>query len=278
MQWRETPQTIITDQDKAMEVAIKVVLPLTIHKCCVYNVKSKTEQKVGRTFQLNEGLFGEFQDVVDNSLTELEFETLWKKMIADFKVEHIEFFQTIWNSRKRWVHVYFKKNFFPFLQTTARSEGMNSLFKRGVGPQYIMTSFLREYQRSMDTIHSSENECDHNAIHKKVPTEKMLTKYYIEMQAHDLYNLSIFRRFQKNLTDVTRHRLKEEESGQLYLVFQAPNYPIKEHRARTYVVEVDLEKEEYHCICCKFEKNGLVCSHILKVMLHKTSIKYRTST
>ena len=74
-----------------------------------------------------------------------------------------------------------QKSFFPFLQTTARSEGTNSLFKKGVGAQYIMTSFLREYQRIMDTIHSRENECDHNAIHKKVLPEKFLTKYYIEM-------------------------------------------------------------------------------------------------
>ena len=154
------------------------------------------------------------------------------------------------------------------MQTTARSEGTNSLFKRGVGAQYSITSFLREYQRIVDTIHSRENESDHNALHKKVPITKLRTKYYIEMQTHDLYNLSIFRRFQKILTDVTRLRVKEEKLGQLYLVFQAQNYPIKEHRARTYVVQVDLEKEEYHCICCKFEKYGLVCPHILKIMIH----------
>ena len=89
------PQTIITDQDRAMQVAISEVLPNTVHKCCLYHVKSKTEQKVGRTFQHNEGLFEEFQDIVDNSLTELEFETLWQQMIADFKVEHIKKIQTI---------------------------------------------------------------------------------------------------------------------------------------------------------------------------------------
>ena len=128
------------------------------------------------------------------------------------------------------------------MQTTTRSEGTNSLFKKGVGAQNSMTTFLREYQRIKDTVHSRENESDHNAIHKKVPAEKFLTKYYFEIQAHDLYNLAIFRKFQKLLTDVTRLRLKEENPRQLYLVFQAPNYPIKEHRARTYIVEVDLEK------------------------------------
>ncbi|XP_044363080.1 protein FAR1-RELATED SEQUENCE 4-like [Triticum aestivum] len=29
-----------------------------------------------------------------------------------------------------------------------------------------------------------------------------------------------------------------------------------------------LRKEDYSCICCKFEKDGILCSHILKVMLH----------
>ena len=189
-------------------------------------------------------------------------------MITEYNVGHLDYFQTMWNSRKKFVPVYFKGKIFPFLQTTARSEGTNSLFKRGVGAQYSMTSFLREYQRIMDTIHAKENECDHNAIHKKVPPKTFRTKYYIEMQAHKLYNISIFRKFQKILVDVTRLRVKEEEVGQMYLVFRAPNYPIKEHRPRTYVVHVDLEKEEYHCICCKFEKDGLVCSHILKIMLH----------
>jgi hypothetical protein len=31
---------------------------------------------------------------------------------------------------------------------------------------------------------------------------------------------------------------------------------------------VNEQKEEYSCICCKFQKDGLLCSHILKIMLH----------
>ena len=42
----------------------------------------------------------------------------------------------------------------------------------------------------------------------------------------------------------------------------------KEHRPRNYLVQVNGETFEYSCICCKFEKDGLLCSHILKVMLH----------
>jgi hypothetical protein len=48
------------------------------------------------------------------------------------------------------------------------------LFKKGVGPQFSMTSFLREYQRIMDNMHAVEDELDHNAINKKVNEKNSL--------------------------------------------------------------------------------------------------------
>jgi hypothetical protein len=70
----------------------------------------------------------------------------------------------------------------------------------------------------MDSIHAKEDESEHNARHKKVLQQKFITKYYIEMQAHDLYNIYIFRKFQKILNDVTRLQVKEEKQGAMYLV------------------------------------------------------------
>jgi hypothetical protein len=71
----------------------------------------------------------------------------------------------------------------------------------------------------MDSIHSREDECEHKSRHKIVSEKKFITKYYIEMQAHDLYNIYIFRKFQKILNDVTRLQVKEEHEGKLYIVW-----------------------------------------------------------
>ncbi|KAE8772414.1 hypothetical protein D1007_55625 [Hordeum vulgare] len=139
---------------------------------------------------------------------------------------------------------------------------------KGVGAQFSMTSFLREYQRILDNIHANEDELDHNATHKKVSWKTFTTKYYIERQAHNMYNISIFRKFQIILNDVTRLQIREEESMKLYMVYQAKNYYKQEHMARLYVVQVDADRDDYSCICCKFEKDGILCCHILKVMLH----------
>lgn len=105
-------------------------------------------------------------------------------------------------------------------------------------------------------------------MNKKVSSKSFCIKYYIERQAHDLYNVSIFKKFQITLNDVTRLQIHEHERSKVYLVYQAKNYMKKEHRPRVYVVNVDTEKRDYACVCCRFEKDGMLCSHILKVMLH----------
>jgi hypothetical protein len=82
-----------------------------------------------------------------------------------------------------------------------------------------MTSFLREYHRIMDTIHANEDELDNKVENKKVLPTKFLTKYYIERQAHDLYNLAIFRKFQHTLKDVTRLHVREQEKDKVFVLF-----------------------------------------------------------
>nr|XP_045084586.1 protein FAR1-RELATED SEQUENCE 5-like [Aegilops tauschii subsp. strangulata] len=161
------PISIITDQDKAMQATIEKVFPNATHRSCLFHIKKKAEEKVGPCFQANEGLYEDFQDIVDNSLTVEEFETQWQEMIEKYQVHHIKYFNDMWENRKKFIPVYFKDKFFPFIQTTARSEGTNSLFKKGVGAKFSATSFLREYDRILDVVHDREEECDH---HRKAST------------------------------------------------------------------------------------------------------------
>ncbi|XP_045087321.2 protein FAR1-RELATED SEQUENCE 5-like [Aegilops tauschii subsp. strangulata] len=262
------PISIITDQDKAMQAAIEKVFPNATHRSCLFHIKKKAEEKAGPCFQANEGLYEDFQDIVDNSLTVEEFETQWQEMIEKYQVHHIKYFNDMWENRKKFIPVYFKDKFFPFIQTTARSEGTNSLFKKGVGAKFSATSFLREYDRILDVVHDREEECDHVSRNKKVAQKAFWSKYSIERQAHELYNIGIFRKFQFKMADTTRLHVFEQEKDIYYIVTQAENYPQEEIRKRLYLVQVGIKEEEYSCICCAFQKDGLLCSHILRVMIH----------
>jgi hypothetical protein len=74
----------------------------------------------------------------------------------------------MWDNRERFIPMYYKNDFFPFIQSTGRSEGTNARFKNNVGPTYSLVSFLREYQRIVDVIRNKEN-IDDSQSKQKMP-------------------------------------------------------------------------------------------------------------
>ena len=115
-------------------------------------------------------------------------------MIADKELENNKYFTKMWGKRKRFIPVYFKDDFFPFLQSTCRSEGTTARIKENVCQTFSIISFLREFQRIVDGINMKEDIAD-NQSREKRPKEFMFG-YSVEKQAMELYNKNIFRKVQ----------------------------------------------------------------------------------
>ncbi|KAG0526280.1 hypothetical protein BDA96_06G132500 [Sorghum bicolor] len=245
------PTTIITDQDAAMKAAIEQTFPNTKHRNCLFHIKTKCYNKNLKCFASNEGLPEEFEDVVGNSLTIEEFETLWTQMIADYKLENNKYFNKI----------------------AQQEVSTNARIKRNVGPTYSITSFLTEYQRIVDVINVAE-DIEDNANKQKTPKE-MEFGYSIELQAMEMYNRNILSKFMKELRATTRLSYKELEQQGQYEVWEKHNQIHKRHRLRKYIVITDLTngREDYSCICGKFNKDGILCSHILKILVETEASK-----
>jgi len=93
--------------------------------------------------------------------------------------------------------------------------------------------------------------------------------YNIELQAMDMYNRNIFSKFMKELKATTRLSCKELEQQGQYEVWEKTNQVHSRHRLRRYIVITDLThgREDYSRICSKFNKDGILCSHILKILV-----------
>uniref|UniRef100_J3MVQ9 SWIM-type domain-containing protein n=1 Tax=Oryza brachyantha TaxID=4533 RepID=J3MVQ9_ORYBR len=257
------PCTVIADQDGAMRSAIAQIFPNSKYRNCLFHIVSKALNRSGSLFKKKKGLYAEYDDIINNSLTEEEFVFLWKDMIERYDLHDINFLQNMWENRKRFIPVYFKKDFCPFIHSIALSEGTNSRFKRNIGPQYSTTNFMIEYDRVMDTIQNLEQQDDHISRTKK--PSSFWSHFYIEYQAVQLYNSKIFKKFQVQLKSTTR--LQVEEVEKMKQVFVANNQLVQEVRSRKYLVLIDAVLEKFSCVCAMFEKDGILCSHILKVML-----------
>lgn len=109
-----------------------------------------------------------------------------------------------------------------------------------------------------------------NKSKEKRPKELMYG-YNIERQAMELYNRNIFKKFQYQLQLTERLKYKEKEEGKRCEVWAKTNQIYQPHRIRKYIVLTDMTKgnEVFSCICGKFNKDGILCSHILKVLVEE---------
>jgi hypothetical protein len=66
----------------------------------------------------------------------------------------------------------------------------------------------------------------------------------------------------------TKLHVDEVERFSRCEVYKTAMLQLKEIRPRQFLVCVNMEEQDFVCICCKFEKDGIVCAHILRVLIH----------
>jgi hypothetical protein len=66
----------------------------------------------------------------------------------------------------------------------------------------------------------------------------------------------------------TKLHVEEVEKFVRYEVYKTPMLQQQDFRSRRYLVSVNIASQDFACICCKFDKDGMVCAHILRVLVH----------
>ena len=92
----------------------------------------------------------------------------------------------------------------------------------------------------------------------------ILYSYNIEKQAADFYTREVFSKFQKLLAKSTSFGLQYQVQENVHWFRLVANDGLD---PKQYLVRVVREHDSYTCSCNMFEMCGLVCSHIIRVMV-----------
>jgi hypothetical protein len=154
------PENIITDQDAAMRRAILTCFLGACHRNCRWHVMQNVQCVLGNFMSKYEDLLLDFNEIIDYSMLIEEFETRWAGMIMKHNVADNTHLSDLYHIRGTFVPAYFIDQFFPFLQTTARSEGFNAVLKRYNNPHKSLHHFFQEYLKLQKKIDVAEDSVE----------------------------------------------------------------------------------------------------------------------
>ena len=172
-------------------------------------------------------------------------------------------FVYLYEKRTCWVPAYFMHKFYPFLQTTQRSEGFNAVLKKYVNPQNSIMDFIRQYAAIQEKIMCAESKQDADTT---ITTARKWSYNPIELQMSSIYTRNIFLRFQGEMQSLLSYSCKQM-GAQEYMVDCIAKF-VPGYGNKSFKVHANVEEGFYMCECCKYERDGIVCCHILRVKTH----------
>jgi hypothetical protein len=135
-----------------------------------------------------------------------------------------------------------------------------SMQLKKVCPSNSVIEFVRQYAAIHAKIMKAENQEEADS---SLTTDRTWCWHPIEQHMSRVYTRNIYNRFQAEMQAIMSYNI-HQTSTYTYVVECITKF-VPNYYNRTYEVHADPNNGQYKCACCKFERDGIVCCHILKV-------------
>jgi hypothetical protein len=216
---------------------------------------------IGPVLDDDEELEDDFKECMNYTVTPDEFEAKWSAMITKYNLQGNVHFQRLYGMRSSFVPAYYMHCFYPFLQSTQRSEGFNAVLKKYMNPNMSVLHFVRQYQKIQDKCLVAQDGQDFRIDDRE---RRRWSRYPIKRHASTMYTKNLFYRFSKEFEKTAEYDVNPEDQFQYWLL--PNNIFVYGYGKRNYLVTTLEDKENYYCECKKFDRDRMLCCHIMKVM------------
>ncbi|XP_039841127.1 protein FAR1-RELATED SEQUENCE 3-like [Panicum virgatum] len=118
-----------------------------------------------------------------------------------------------------------------------------------------------QYQKIQDKCLVAQDGQDFRTDDKE---RRRWSRYPIEKHASTVYTKNLFYRFSKEFEKTAEYDVTHE--GQFQYLLVPNNNFVYGYGKRTYLVTTVVVEESYYCECSKFDRDGMLCCHIMKIL------------
>jgi hypothetical protein len=252
------PKAVITDGDKSMRKAIRVVFPNTRHRLCAWHLHRNAVQHVK-----NSKFLEEFKSLMYSPCTPEKFESEWKRVVENFDLSNNRWVKKIYRLKRMWASAYMRDHFLCGVRTTSICEGVNSFIKKYVRHKNSLVDFLHNFERALKEYRHNELLSDFKSFYYHPMLTTALTTF--ESEASKIFTGKKFKDVKKAIEDVVALSVierDEDEDGNI-VIFKVNVFGKKDVAFSVYL---DKLQTKFLCDCRRFERRGLPCSHIICAM------------
>ncbi|TVU07967.1 hypothetical protein EJB05_41348 [Eragrostis curvula] len=258
------PQTILTDQCKAMTNAIGSMWPSVKHLWCKWHIFKYARTRLGPIYRKRSPFRKVFHRIIHEMMTKEEFEKGWSDMLKRFKLQKNEYLENLYFKREKWAKAYFKDSFCARMCSTQRSESANHMLKRFVPRNCSMNRFVEQFNKLLFNRNAEE---DRAQFETKIVRNVRRREWPVEEHAMTFYTAAAYDLFRKEVDKSSHYFAKEEIKNKLYRVLHVKPLSKPSWAQQSYMVEIKNDGESYECQCGLYQHFGILCSHVIRVMV-----------
>ena len=256
------PKTFFTDQDAAMASAIQMVLPDTKHGLCLWHIRQNALKHLSSHMKDRSGLLGDFMRCMYDCGDEIHFENEWLNMLEKHSMSDNDWLKRIYTLKEKWAMCFMKHHFTLGMKSTQLSESLNSDMKRLFERKLSIEDFFKVFDKVVEQKRINEMEADFRA-RQLIPS--LVNEYSTLLrQASKMYTPKIFKQFEEEFKLASLVKVCDKDlsqSLQKYIVC------LHDSQEKIFIVFCDHNTGIVTCSCKKFESEGILCCHSLKVYI-----------
>ena len=166
----KAPATIFTDQCAAMAKAIRIVLPNTKHRLCLWHIYQNAPKHLSHVISDHPKFLADFKRCVYEERSVAYFEMKWQELLTAYNLQDNTWLQQLYDLREKWATVYRRDSFCANMTSTQRSEGMNNVFKKRFHKRLCLSELLVEYDKCAASLRENELDEDYRSRQSKPVT------------------------------------------------------------------------------------------------------------
>ncbi|XP_074278248.1 protein FAR1-RELATED SEQUENCE 8-like [Silene latifolia] len=260
------PTVLLTDQCKAMEGAIKKVLPETKHRLCLWHILQNADKNLKdhpQFPQIDRDLF----TLMHESITEEELPDMWDDFMEKYNLRRNKWLMGAWDMRQRWMTIFWKDTFCAGMSSTQRSEETNRFVKTYMSIETGLMQFMKQYEDAIEKKVEDKKVNNSKDIKSPLKWDPMIL---FEDIFSKVYKNSKFREVKTEVYGCISTNVETLTNSLSFIKrFRATSKVTEafwKKDRRSFEVSIDTITGEYKCGCKMFAFRDILCRHIIKCL------------